>query len=249
MKHELKDKVVIATGQSLGIDDAIAKAFSQAGAKVVIASPEVAKGEQAAHEICTSGGEAIFVPTDVSKASDVEALVDRTIAVYGRLDCAVNNAGVGRTSSLVDGSEDDWNYMIDTNLKGMWLCLKYEISQMLKNGSGAIVNVASICGIAGMSGFSIYSASKGGAIALTKAAAIEYAGVGIRINVISPGAVQAALSEEAPPDVAERLKAGHPIGRIGKPEEIASAALWLCSDTASFVTGHNLIIDGGYTAQ
>lgn len=249
---ELDGKVALVTGGSSGIGKATALVFAQAGAKVVIAGRRTAEGEQAVHEICEIGGDAIFVKTDVSKAKEVEALINKTVDIYGRLDCAFNNAGASKMCSLIDSSEEDWDYTINTNLKGTWLSLKYEIAQMLKQGSGVIVNMASVAGVTGIENTSIYSASKGGIIALTKAIAIEYAKSGIRINAVSPAVIQTLILEKIlPGSQLDRFIADHPhpIGRLGTPDEVGEAVKWLCSDKASFITGHNLMIDGGYTAQ
>ncbi|MGB3514131.1 MAG: SDR family oxidoreductase [Microcoleaceae cyanobacterium] len=248
---EFDGKVALVTGGSSGIGKATALAFAQAGAKVVIASRGVEEGEQAVHEICARGSDAIFVKTDVSQAKEVEALVNKTVDIYGRLDCAFNNAGVTKMCSLIDSGEDDWDYIMNINLKGVWLCMKYEIAQMLKQGSGAIINTSSVAGAIGVVNFSVYSASKSGVIGMTKAAAVEYAKLGIRINAVSPGIIQSPILETFSTEQLNQFLEDHPhpIGRFGTPEEIGEVAMWLCSERASFVTGHNLIIDGGYTAQ
>ncbi|MEI2580218.1 SDR family oxidoreductase [Scytonema sp. PRP1] len=249
MISQLYGKVALVTGASSGIGRATAIAFARAGAKVVAASRRLIEGEETVRRIQEVGGEAIFVKTDVSNAAEVEALVNKTVNIYGRLDCAFNNAGIPSSGSLTDVSEDDWNRVIDVNLKGTWLCLKYEIPAMLEQGSGAIVNVASVGGIVGFAGYASYCASKGGVIALSRAAAIEYAKSGIRINIVSPGAINTDMLAIHPVDVLNQIMAKHPIGRSGKPEEVAEAVVWLCSDAASFVTGQNMMIDGGYSAQ
>lgn len=249
MTYQLEGKIALITGASSGIGKATAIAFGRAGAKIVVASRTIAEGENTVRQIQEAGGEACFISTDVSKADEIESLIERILDMYGRLDCAFNNAGIVRAGALTDYSEKDWDSIINVNLKGMWLCLKYEIIAMLKQGNGAIVNMASVAGVIGTAGSSAYSASKGGVIALTKAAAIEYAKSGIRINAVSPGSIKTNMLDNVPAELLAQIQAGHPLGRIGKPEEIAEAVLWLCSDKASFVTGHNLIIDGGYTAQ
>ncbi|MBX9259190.1 SDR family oxidoreductase [Desmonostoc muscorum CCALA 125] len=250
MSGQLDGKVALVTGASSGIGRASAIAFARAGAKVVAASRRIPEGEATAHHIQEIGGEAIFIKTDVSKADDVEALIQKTVDIYGRLDCACNNAGFGGGAiPLTDMSEEDWDRLIDINLKGTWLCLKYQIRAMLKQGSGAIVNIASIAGVVGIPGLAGYSATKGGITALSKAAAMEYALAGIRINVISPGAIATDMLATLPADVLAQLRAMHPIGRTGKPEEVADTVVWLCSDAASFITGHNMMVDGGYTTQ
>lgn len=249
MLNQLYGKVALVTGASSGIGRATALAFARAGAKVVAASRRIAEGEETVRQIQEAGGEAIFVKTDVSKAAEVETLVNKTVDIYGRLDCAFNNAGIPSTGLLTDVLEEDWDRVIDVNLKGTWLCLKYEIGAMLKLGGGAIVNVASMGAVVGFSGYTSYCASKGGVIALTRAAAMEYAKSGIRINVVSPGAIETDMLATIPAHLLAQITAMHPIGRSGKPEEIAEAVVWLCSDAASFVMGHNMMIDGGYTVQ
>ncbi|MGK7925453.1 MAG: SDR family oxidoreductase [Spirulina sp.] len=249
LERELQGKVAIVTGASAGIGKATALRFARAGASVVVASRGVVEGEQTAHEICERGGDAIFVKTDVSQASEVEAMVNKTIDVYGRLDCACNNAGVIVIDLLTKITEEDWDLTMKVNLKGIWLSLKYEIPQILKQGGGAIVNIASAGSIVSKPGLSIYSASKGGVVALTKGAALEYASSGIRINAISSASVKTNMLELVPEEQLAQIVSEHPIGRIGRPEEIAEAVFWLCSDKSSFMTGHNMVIDGGYTAQ
>ncbi|NEO53404.1 MAG: SDR family oxidoreductase [Okeania sp. SIO3B5] len=247
--QELKGKVALVTGGSSGIGKASALALARAGATVVVASRRTVEGEQTAHEIHERGGDAIFIKTDVSKSSDVKALVEKTVDTFGSLDYACNNAGVVMMGTLIETSEEDWNQIVNVNLKGTWLCLKYEIQAMQKQSKGAIVNIASGASIVGGAGYSIYSASKGGAIALSRAAALEYAKSRVRINAISPGPTKTLIWDSLPSDILTQFEAQLPIGRIGEPEEIAEAVVWLCSDKASFITGHNLVIDGGYTAQ
>ncbi len=249
MLSQLYGKVALVTGASSGIGRATALAFARAGAKIVAASRRIAEGEETVRQIQEAGGEAIFVKTDVSKAAEVETLVNKTVDIYGRLDCAFNNAGIPLIGLLTDVLEEDWDRVIDVNLKGTWLCLKYEIGAMLKLGGGAIVNVASMGAVVGFAGYTSYCASKGGVIALTQAAAMEYAKSGIRINVVSPGAIETEMLATIPAPQLAQIIAMHPIGRSGKPKEVAEAVVWLCSDAASFVTGHNMMIDGGYTAQ
>ena len=247
--REFDGKVALVTGGSSGIGKATALAFARAGANVVIASRRVTEGEQTVHEICEGGGDAIFVKTDISKASEVEGLMNQTIEFYGRLDYACNNAGTFVMGQLFELSEEEWDRTINANLKGIWLSLKYQIPIMLQQKRGVIVNMASMSAIIGNPGVSIYSASKGGVVALTQSAAIEYAAFGIRINAISPGVISTPMVNDIPTPLLEDIQSKHPIGRLGKPEEIANAVVWLCSDKASFVTGHNMVIDGGYTAQ
>ena len=199
------------------------------------------------------GREALFVKADVSKAAEVASLIETTIAAYGRLDYAVNNAGLGVVAApTVECSEKAWNVVLKVNLKGTWLSMKYEIPQMLRQGGGAIVNMSSITGMVGVPGMPAYSASKHAIIGLTKTAALEYAASGIRINAVCPGSILTPMQDpviQGDPEIEAQLGATHPIGRMGKAEEVAAAILWLCSDKASFVTGHAMMIDGGYIAQ
>jgi NAD(P)-dependent dehydrogenase (short-subunit alcohol dehydrogenase family) len=196
------------------------------------------------------GGQGHFVQTDVSKAAEVQAMVAACISVYGGLDYAVNNAGVEGTPmvSTADYEEDVWDQVIDINLKGVWLCMKYEIPEMLKRGGGAIVNMSSVAGLIGGRIGVAYYASKHGVIGATKAAALEYATTGLRINAVCPAVIETPMIARATADneeLAEMFRTAHPVGRIGQPEEVASATLWLCSEGASFVTGHALPVDGG----
>jgi NAD(P)-dependent dehydrogenase (short-subunit alcohol dehydrogenase family) len=199
-----------------------------------------------------AGGVAVFVRADVSNANEVEALVSETVGRFGRLDAAVNNAGTeGVVASTVELAEADWDRVIATNLKGVWLCMKYEIPRMVEHGAGTIVNTSSVYGIVAGRGVAAYVASKHGVAGLTKAAALEYAPHGIRINAICPGAVRTPMLMRHIPDAEaeDRWKALQPVGRMGTPQEVAAAVVWLCSDAASFVTGHTLAVDGGFLAQ
>lgn len=249
----LDGKVALVTGAGSGIGRATALAFAREGAKVVAADIQVKGGQETVGMIVDAGGEAIFVRTDVSKAVEVEAMVNKTTKTYGRLDCACNIAGIGGdVASTVDCTEENWDKTIDTNLKGVWLCMKYEIPEMLKQGSGAIVNMASAAGLIGLPGFPAYCASKGGIIQLTRVAALEYAKAGIRVNAVCPGVIRTPMLDKATggkPDIEAQFAALEPVGRMGTPEEVAEAVLWLCSDAASFVTGHPLVVDGGLVAQ
>jgi NAD(P)-dependent dehydrogenase (short-subunit alcohol dehydrogenase family) len=254
MPEEFNNKVVLVTGASSGIGRATALTFARKGAKIIAADVVVKGGEETVRAIHGVGGEAIFVKTDVSKAAEVEALVTKAVNTYGRLDCAYNNAGV--LGSIVvpthEYTEEAWDRVININLKGVWLCMKYEIPQMLIQGGGAIVNTSSAWGLVGAGGFSAYVASKHGVAGLTKTAALEYAKSGIRINAVNPGVINTPMVESAMAHDAalgEQIIALEPVGRMGTPEEIAEAVLWLCSEAASFVTGHMMIVDGGYVAQ
>ncbi|MCP6758391.1 MAG: SDR family oxidoreductase [Fischerella sp. CENA71] len=246
-------KVAIITGGSSGIGRASAIAFAKEGAKVVVASRRIQESEETVELIRNAGGEGFFVKTDVSQEADVKTMVEKTIEIYGRLDYGFNNAGIDQIPTpLPEQTEETFDQLININLKGVWLAMKYEIPQMLKTGGGAIVNTASIGGLIGFPGIPIYIASKHAVLGLTKAAAIEYAKSGIRINAISPGTVITDLFERSlgkDPQMKEQIMAMHPIGRAGTPEEIASAVLWLCSEGAGFTIGQSLTVDGGFTVQ
>lgn len=253
MTQQFAGKVAVVTGASSGIGRASALAFAREGAKVVVADVLVEGGEETVRLIQEAGGEAFFVKTDVSNAAAVEALIQKTVETYGRLDYAFNNAGIEGTSApTAECTEENWDRTLTINLKGVWLCMKYEILQMLKQGGGAIVNTASIAGLVGFQGLPAYSASKGGIVQLTRAAALEYAKAGIRVNAVCPGVIRTAMVERltgGEPEAEVGFVAGEPIGRMGTPEEIAAAVVWLCSDAASFVIGHPLVVDGGWVAQ
>ena len=254
MSGQLKNKVALVTGAGAraGIGRAAALLFAKNGAKVVVTDILVEEGEETANLIKEAGGEAIFVKSDVSKAGDVEAMIKKAVDTYGALDCAFNNAGVQPSGKLIqDTTEEDWERIIGINLKSVWLCLKYEIPQMLKQGGGSIVNTSSMLGIVARDIRSIYTASKHGVVGLTKVAALENAGKGIRVNAVCPAVVRTTIFERFvadKPEMAANLMAMTPIGRVSSPEEIAESVLWLCSDAASYVTGVALPVDGGYTA-
>ncbi len=254
MQSSMDGKVALVTGGGTGIGEATSLLFAKAGAKVVVSDINVAEGEATAHAITSAGGDAIFVAGDVSKGEDVEKMVARCVDVYGRLDCAFNNAGIeGDTFvSIVDYSEEMWDRVIDINLKGVWLCMKHQIPQFLKQGQGAIVNMASVAGLIGGSLGSAYFASKHGVIGLTKAAAIEYGQSNIRVNAVCPGVIQTRMGAKVyqdNPEIEPHVAAEHPLGRLGQPSEVAETVVWLCSDAASFVTGHAMTVDGGYVAK
>lgn len=254
MVNSLKDKVALITGGSTGIGRATAMAFAREGAKVIIADVNVNEGDNTVRMIESNGASASFMETDVSRAEEAEALINNIISHYGRLDCAVNNAGVvGEQGLTADCTEENWDHIIGVNLKGTWLCMKYEIRQMLKQGAGAIVNISSVTGSVGYPTLPAYVTSKHGIVGLTKVSALEYAKSGIRINAVCPGYVRTPMLEgvfNGWSDEVESMISGHqPVGRVGKPEEIAEAVLWLSSDAASFVTGHAMAVDGGFLAQ
>jgi len=254
MAGRVSGKVALITGGGSGIGRATAIAFAREGAKVSIADYNRTGGEETVRMIKSAGGEASFIEANVAIAKQVEAMVARTVETYGRLDCAFNNAGIEGEmgGNLAECSEENWGRIIAINLTGVFLCMKYEIPQMLKNGGGSIVNTASAAGLIGLPGGTAYVASKHGVAGLTKSAALEYAKSGIRINAVCPGFIRTAMTER----VMDRgtisedaMISAEPIGRIGKPEEIANVVLFLCSDDASFVTGLPMPVDGGYVAQ
>jgi NAD(P)-dependent dehydrogenase (short-subunit alcohol dehydrogenase family) len=252
MTTELEGKVGLVTGGTSGIGRDTAVLFAKVGAKVVVAGRREPEGEETIELIRAAGGDGLFVKTDVSKASEVDALIQKAGEKFGRLDIAFNNAGVeGVWLPIVRQSEEDWDRTIGINLKGVWLCMKYEIRQMLRQGGGgAIVNMASINGLIGAAGAAAYSASKHGVIGLTKSAALETARSGIRINAVCPAVIETAMGERlfGAPAVHKYVLSCHPIGRFGKPMEIAEAVVWMCSDRASFMTGQSLVLDGGFLA-
>ncbi len=253
MSDFFQDKVAVVTGASSGIGRATATAFAREGCRVVLANRRVEAGETTAQTIKEAGGDAVFMRTDVTKPQDVQGLMDTAFEKYGRLDFTFNNAGAQPTPApTADQTEDDWNRMIDVNLKGTWLCMKYAIPHMLANGGGAIVNNASVSGLAGIPNWPAQCASKHGVVGLTRAAALEHARSGIRVNVVCPGAIDTPMADGmigGSEEVRAAFAAMEPMGRFGRPEEIAAAVLWLCSEAASFVTGHTLAVDGGWMAQ
>ncbi|AFY33395.1 SDR family oxidoreductase [Calothrix sp. PCC 7507] len=248
---DLENKIALITGGSSGIGRATTLAFAKRGAKVVIGSRRIAESEETLELVKAAGSEGISVQTDVSNSAEIEALVNQAVSAYGRIDYAFNNAGIeGIFSPLVEQTEENWDSVININLKGVWLSLKYEILQMLKQGGGAIVNNSSIAGLIGFPDAAAYVASKHGVIGLTKTAALEYAKSGIRVNAVSPAVIATDMVDRAFGDEGKaQMAAAHPIGRIGRVEEVAEAVVWLCSDAASFVTGQSLAVDGGYTTQ
>jgi len=252
MPNELQNKVAIVTGGTSGIGRDAAVLFSKEGAKVVVAGRREVEGQETTDLIRAAGGEGIFVQTDVSKTAAVQTLLQKTIDKYGRLDIAFNNAGVeGNWVPIAEQPEDDWDRTIAINLKGVWLCLKYELQQMLKQGTGgAIVNMSSVAGWIGSAGAATYCATKHGVIGLTKSAALENATKGIRINAVCPAVIETPMGERifGAPEMNKFALGLHPIGRFGKPTEVAEAVLWMCSDRASFMTGQSLVLDGGFLA-
>lgn len=250
MSGLLKGKVGLITGGAAGIGRATAQIFAREGAEVIVADIVIQEGQETVRLIKDSGGEATFVRCDVTRSTEVKALMEEAVDTYGRIDCAFNNAGIeGSVSATADCTEENWDAIMTTNLKGEWLCMKYEIPQMLRQGGGAIVNAASVGGLVGLPGMSAYCASKGGVVQLTKVAALEYAKSHIRINAVCPGGIRTGMSKRLgkQPQMGETLPA--PMRRWAKPEEIGEVVAWLCSDAASFVTGHTMTADGGFLAQ
>jgi len=249
MSKELENKVALITGGTTGIGRDTAVLFAKEGAKVVFSGRRELEGNETLNLVRAAGGDGHFIKSDVSKSADVESLVQKTIEKYGRLDVAFNNAGIeGIWAPLIEQSEENWDQVQNINLKGVWLSLKYEILQMLKQGSGgAIVNMSSVAGLIGAAGAGVYVASKHGVLGLTKSAAIEYAAHGIRVNAVCPAVIETAMAERAfgEPAINKRMLSLHPLGRFGKPMEVAEAVLWLCSDRSSFTTGQYIGVDGG----
>lgn len=248
--RRLEGKIAVITGAGRGIGAATARLFAIEGASVVLASRNEEELFQLAHEIKAAGGEALAVKTNVADAASIEALIQRSIEVYGRLDLAVNNAGIaGGNRPLAETPEEVFDNVIAINLKGVFLALKYELAAMQAGGGGAIVNMSSTVGLVGTSaGIAPYIASKHGVVGLTKAAALEYARQNIRVNAIAPGTTHTPVNEHwiTDPQTSQRIIGGIPLGRVAEAEEIAEAALWLCSDAASYITGTTLAVDGGY---
>lgn len=258
----LEGKVALITGGSSGIGRAAALAFARDGAKVVISARGVERGEEVAHEVITAGGEALFVRADMASPADIESLIARTIDAYGRIDCALNNAATEGTPKLtVEFTEEDFDQFVAVNLKSVWLCMKYQIQQMLAQqpAGGAIVNTSSVNGLGGVAQGALYAMTKAGVLALTKSAAQEHGQQGIRVNALVAGGFRTPMlqrvfdhasggDQEIAAAVENQFSELVPLKRIGRPEEAAEAAVWLCSDAASYVTGHSMIVDGGLTA-
>ena len=244
-------KVAFVTGAANGIGRAAALAFARAGANTVVADVSEQGNQETARMIEESGGRALAVRCDVTRTEDVKAALDKTIETFGRLDAAFNNAGVEQVKkAMADITEEEWERIIGIDLRGVFLCMKYEIPLLLKQGGGAIVNTSSGAGVIGIKGGPAYAASKHGVIGLTKSAALDYAAQNIRVNVVAPGYIATPMMDRFTGGTAEgwgKVVSEEPIGRAGKPEEIADAVIWLCSDAASFVVGHALVVDGGQT--
>lgn len=247
-------KVVLITGGSSGIGEATARLFASRGSNVILSARGSDKGTAVAADIASSGGRAEFIQADVSRADEVESLIQEILNRHGQIDCAFNNAGiVGTHGPLAEYADSDWESVIQTNLSGVYYCMKHEVRAMLANGGGAIVNNASIMGHRGNPIFGpAYGASKHGVIGLTKTVAMQYADKNIRINAVSPGVIETPMVAEdtgGDPAVYDMVRGWHPMGRLGKTREVASAVLWLCSEEASFVTGQSIGVDGGSAAN
>ena len=251
MEVSFKNKVALVTGGSLGIGRATAIAFARKGAKVVVV--DWIENYETVNLIREIGSEAIFIKCDVSKIVDVKVMIAKAIVEFGRLDYAFNNAGIeGIQANTWDCTEENWDKTINVNLKGIWNCMKYEIPEMLKLGKGVIVNCASVAGLVGFEGLPAYVASKHGVVGLTKTAALECAKLGIRVNAVCPGVIQTPMIDRLTHKEKENIaqfKGFEPIGRFGLPEEVANAVVWMCTDEASFVTGHAMAVDGGFVAK
>ncbi len=251
MEIEFKNKVALITGGTYGIGKATALAFAKEGAKVVVA--DWVEEKSTMEDLKKAGGEALFLKCDMSKEEDIKRMVEKTIEHFGSLDYAFNNAGIeGLTSMTHECTNENWAKVLSINLTGVWLCMKYQLPHMLKQGKGAIVNNASIAGLVGFPGVPAYVASKHAVVGLTKNAALEYGKLGIRINVVCPGVIKTPMIDRftgEDKEVEKQFIAKKPIGRLGEPKEVADAVLWLCSDKSSFIIGHALTVDGGWVVQ
>lgn len=249
----LQRKIALVTGAGSGIGRATALAMAREGAKVVVSNRGKESGSATVKLIEKAGGEALFLEADVTQPKDLARLVKGAVGAFGRIDCAFNNAGIeGEMQPLASLSEGNWQSIIDTNLRGVALCLKHEFNLMGPTGGGAIVNCASVAGLIGIAGASAYVASKHGVVGLTKTAALEGAKLGLRVNAVCPGVIKTPMIDRliaSNPDMQAALRALHPLGRFGEPEEVAEAVVFLCSDKSSFITGQALAVDGGWTAS
>ena len=253
MAEYFENKIAIVTGGGSGIGQTCALTFAGAGAKVVVADVQAEGGNETVALINGNGGEATFIETDVAIAKDVEALISRTVETYGGLDIAYNNAGIEPpVAKMADIVEEDWDKVISINMKSIWLCMKYEIKAMLERGGGAIVNMASVVGFLGQPEMASYVAGKHAVLGLTRTAALEYVADNIRVNAVCPAIVDTPMVErftKGDAEVVAALTAQYPIKRLLDPQEVADAVLWLCSDKASYLNGHSLVMDGGFSIQ
>lgn len=252
MAGDLQDKVALITGGTSGIGRETAVLFAKHGAKVVVSGRREKEGNETLELVRKAGGEGLFVKGDVSRAADVQLLVSKTVEKFGRLDVAFNNAGIeGNWKPLIEQTEEEWDQVIDINLKGVWLCLKYEVQQMLKQGQGGtIVNMSSIAGLMGAATSEPYIASKHGVIGLTRCVALEYAKQKIRVNAVCPAVIETPMGDRlfGTPEMKPFAEGLHPLGRFGTSLEVAEGVLWMCSEKSSFMTGHYLVLDGGFLA-
>jgi len=253
MGSGMAGRVALVTGAGSGIGRAAALAFAREGARVVVSDRDREGGEETARLVDRAGGRALAVPADVTAAAEVEALVGRALDAFGRLDCAFNNAGVeGRGVPAHEHTEQDWDRVLAANLRGAWLYLRAEVAAMLPRGGGAIVNAASVLGLVAAPNAAAYCAAKHAVVGLTRAAALDYARSGIRVNAVCPGYIRTPMIDRVvarDPEAEGKMLMAEPIGRLGTPGEVAEAVVWLCSDAASFVTGHALAVDGGLVAR
>ncbi len=250
MNYDFSDKVALVTGAGSGIGEACAHTFAEGGAAVIVSDVDEQGGRRVVKAIEDSGAQASFVATDVSDAEAVEAMVAHAVGTFGKLDIAVNNAGIGGELGPVgEYSPEGWRKVIDINLNGVFYGLRYQIPAMVRGGGGVIVNMASILGSVGTANSGAYVAAKHGVVGLTKAAALEYSAQGIRINSVGPGYIKTPLLEALDKETLDALTGLHPIGRLGEPAEVARLVAFLCSDDASFITGGYYTVDGAYTAQ
>jgi NAD(P)-dependent dehydrogenase (short-subunit alcohol dehydrogenase family) len=251
MQGRLTGRVVLVTGAGSGIGRASARVIAREGAKVVVSDVNAASGAETVTMIERDEGEARFLACDVSRGDQVKRLIEGVVTAHGKLDGALNNAGVGSPMAmLADFTEEEWDRVVTINLKGVWLCMKEEIRQMLRQGGGVIVNISSVAGLTGFTGEAPYSAAKHGVVGLTKVAALEYATQGIRVNAVCPGAIDTPILDALEGKVSRKdLAAMEPVGRLGRPEEIGEAVAWLLSDASSFVTGAAIPVDGGWVAR
>ncbi|MFH8136312.1 glucose 1-dehydrogenase [Pantoea osteomyelitidis] len=253
VKYDFQDKVALITGAASGMGFATAQAFCEAGASVVMADARKEPLSKAADKLRESGFNVLDIVCDVTDENQVRQMIEKTIGTFGRLDAAYNNAGIqSPVAETADADGDEFDRVMDINLRGIWNCMKYELQHMRTQGRGAIVNCSSLGGLVGIAGRGVYHASKHGVLGLTKSASLEYAARGIRINAICPGIISTPMVDamlEKEPDAMDQLMKLQPIGRLGEAREIAAAVLWLCSPDSAFVIGHALAIDGGYTVQ